>query len=188
VIRKYCALRNVAHLPLERYLRAMITRRALPLAVAAAALACAPAAAARATAPPNVCKLIPAASVKAIPGTGSACSETPALQAPGGRQYSGTWKGSTPKGTIVEITISVYSDTGFLARARQNLKQGLPTTPASKLTGVGQAAWYASGEPGTGVHVAKGKEIAYIVVTTTGKKAWSKAQVVTLAMAVAAKL
>jgi hypothetical protein len=158
------------------------------LTVAALALlAAVPAAGAHAQAI-VVCKLIPSSSVTKIPGVTPKCKESQPLKGGGSNTYSGTWSGATPKAPDVTVTIAVFNDSTWLALARKNLKQGLPSANPAKLAGVGTAAFISNGPTTTAVHVLRGKSTAYIIVTSASSKGWSKTQVVTLAKAVAAKL
>jgi hypothetical protein len=156
-------------------------------AAALALLAAVPTAGAHAQAV-NVCKLIPSSSVRKIPGVTSTCKASKPLTGAGSSTYSGTWSGSSPKAPDVTITIAVYKDSTMLALAKRSLKQGLPSANPTKLAGVGSAAFMSNAPTTTAVHVVQGKSTAYIIVTSASSKGWSKAQVVTLAKAVAGKL
>ena len=95
--------------------------------------------------------------------------------------------GLTPKSPTVQVTVAVYTDSGALKLAKQNLKQGLPGPP-KKVSGIGSAAYEAKGALSAGIHVAVGKYIAYISLNTIGTPPKSATVLEPLAKAVAAHL
>ena len=135
----------------------------------------------------NVCAMVPARQVTAIAGVSSKCTNAKPSQGPGSRIYVGNWPGQTPKSPTVQVTVAVYTDTGALQLAKQNLKQGLPGPP-KKVAGIGSAAYEAKGALSVGIHVSVGKYIVYINLNTIGTPPKSATALEPLAKAVAARL
>ena len=137
--------------------------------VLAAVLVTAPVAGAAPAFKGNVCGLLTAKQVAAIPGVTSSCKNAPPLPALGGKQYEGDWAGVGPKSPTLQVTIGAYSDSGALQLAVHNLKQGFSGGTPKKVAGIGDAAYEAKGNGlGPGIHVAIGKYIAYISATSIG--------------------
>lgn len=158
-----------------------------PTVVLCAALATASAAAAAPGFNGNVCGMVSAKQVTAIAGVSSKCTKAKPSQGPGSTIYVGNWAGLTPKSPTVQVTVAVYTDSGALQLAKQNLKQGLPGPP-KKVAGIGSAAYEAKGALSVGIHVAVGKYIAYISLNTIGTPPKSATVLEPLAKAVAARL
>ena len=135
----------------------------------------------------NVCGMVSAKQVTAIAGVSSKCRSAKPSQGPGSTIYVGNWAGLTPKSPTVQVTVAVYTDTGALQMAKQNLKQGLPGPP-KKVAGIGSAAYEAKGALAVGIRVAVGKYIAYISLNTIGTPPKSATVLEPLAKAVAARL
>jgi len=135
----------------------------------------------------NVCALLTAKQVTAIGGVSTQCNNQPPQQGMGAKIYVGDWKGVTPKSPTLQVTLAVYSDRGWLAKADHNLKQGLTGRP-KPVTGIGDAAFEAKGAFAVGIHVAVGKYIAYISLTEVGKTPSSPALIEPVAKDVAARL
>ena len=150
-----------------------------------ASLGLAPSAAARTSL--SVCGLLTAKEVAAIKGVSAKCTNAKPTAGPGSKIYVGNWAGKTPTSANAQVTITQYTDPGVLQIAKRNLDQGLPGTP-SKVTGIGSAAYAASGASSTAIHFNVGNYIAIIVVTTSGSSSASIASVEAVAKAVAAKL
>ncbi len=134
----------------------------------------------------NVCKFVPAKAIASVPGLTSSCTEQPPLPAPGGKDYVGTWKGSTPT-TSLQITIEVFSDTGVLGLARSNLKQGLLAAP-KKLAGIGDAAYEAKNFGGVEIKTDVGKYIAIVVLSSVKAPPKSPSEIAPLTKAIVAAL
>jgi hypothetical protein len=157
--------------------------------VLAAVLAMAPVAGAAPVFKGNVCGLLTAKQVAAIPGVTSSCKNAAPLPALGGKQYEGDWAGVTPKSPTLQVTIGAYSDPTALQLAVHNLKQGFSGGTPMKVAGIGNAAYEAKGNGfGPGIHVAIGKYIAYISATSIGAPKPTLAQLEPIAKDVAAKL
>ena len=152
-----------------------------------AALAAASAAGAATDFKGNVCAMVPAKQVTAIAGVSSNCANAKPSQGPGSTIYVGNWAGLTRKSPTVQVTVAVYTDTGALQLAKQNLKQGLPGPP-KKVAGIGSAAYEAKGALSAGIHLSVGKYIAYINLSTIGTPPKSATVLEPLAKAVAARL
>ena len=135
----------------------------------------------------KVCAMVSAKQVTAIAGVSSKCTNAKPSQGPGSTTYVGNWAGLTPTSPTVQVTVAVYTDTGALRLAKQNLKQGLPGPP-KKVAGIGSAAYEAKGALSVGIHVAIGKYIAYISLNTIGTAPKSATVLEPLAKAVAARL
>ena len=135
----------------------------------------------------NVCGLLTAKQATAISGVSSKCTNAKPSQGPGSKIYEGDWAGLKPTSPTLQVTVAVYGDPGALQLATRNLKQGLPGPP-KKVSGIGEAAYEATGAMGAGIHVAVGKDIAYISVSTPGTTPKSAAVVEPVAKAVAANL
>lgn len=152
-----------------------------------AALAVASAAEAGSSFKGNVCSVVPAKKVAAISGASSKCTNAKPSKGPGSTIYVGNWAGKTPTSPRTQVTIALYTDAGALQLAKRNLNQGLPGTP-KKVSGIGSAAYEATGASGAAIHFNVGKYIAYLNLTTAGKAAKSKASLESLAKAIAARL
>jgi hypothetical protein len=135
----------------------------------------------------NVCAMVSAKQVTAIAGVSSKCTNAKPSQGPGSKIYIGNWAGLTPQSPTVQVTVAVYTDTGALQLAKQNLKQGLPGSP-KKVVGIGSAAYEAKGAQAVGIHLAAGKYIVYINLNTIGTPPKSATVLEPLAKAVAARL
>jgi hypothetical protein len=163
-------------------------KKSLRLAVPVfAALAKASAAGAAPSFNGKVCAIVSAKQVTAIAGVSSKCTIAKPSQGPGSTIYVGNWAGLTPQSPTVQVTVALYTDTGALQLAKQNLKQGLPGPP-KKVAGIGSNAYEAKGAQAAGIHVAVGKYIAYITLSTIGTPPKSAAVLEPLAKAVAARL
>jgi hypothetical protein len=136
----------------------------------------------------NVCGLLTAKQATAISGVSSKCTNAKPSQGLGSKIYIGNWSGLKPTSPTLQVTIAVYGDAGALQLATRNLKQGLPGGPPKKVSGIGEAAYEATGAMGAGIHVAVGKNIAYISLSTPGTTPKSAAVVEPVAKAVAARL
>jgi hypothetical protein len=123
----------------------------------------------------DVCKTVAAKVVRAIPGVGSYCTDTPPEAGPGSTDYVGTWtdrpetakSGKTGTGpqTSLEVTIARYTDKGLLKLAVQNLDQGLPGPPTA-VKGLGGPAYEAKGYETVAVHIAWKSYVAYAGLTS----------------------
>jgi hypothetical protein len=126
-------------------------------------------------APIDVCKMVPAKVVKAVPGVGSYCTVTPPQAGPGSTDYVGTWtdkpaiaksgKGGIGPQISLEVTIARYTDKGVLKLAVQNLDQGLPGPPVA-VKGLGGPAYEAKGYQIVAVHIAWKSYVAYVGLTS----------------------
>ena len=135
----------------------------------------------------KVCAMVSAKQVTAIAGVSSKCTNAKPSQGPGSTIYVGNWAGLTPQSPTVQVTVAVYTDSGALQLATQNLKQGLPGPP-KKVAGIGSTAYEAKGGQAVGIHLAVGKYIAYISLDTIGTPPKSATVLEPLAKAVAARL
>ena len=144
-----------------------VSRPALAVSLFAA-LAAASSAGARPGSTVNVCRLLTAKQVAAVPGVSSACTNAKPMAGPGSTIYSGNWRGKTATSARLQVTVSSYTDQGMLALAKRNLKQGLPGTPR-KVVGIGNGAYEATGAGSEAIHVAIGKYVVAVVVNTSGK-------------------
>jgi hypothetical protein len=123
----------------------------------------------------DICKTVPAKVVRAVPGVGSYCTDTPPEAAPGSTDYVGTWtdrpetakSGKTGPGpqTSLEVTIARYTDKGLLELAVQNLDQGLPG-PAVPVKHLGGPAYEAKGTMTVAVHITWKNYVAYVGLTS----------------------
>ena len=104
--------------------------------VLAAVLVTAPVAGAAPAFKGNVCGLLTAKQVAAIPGVTSSCKNAAPLPALGGKQYEGDWAGVSPKSPTLQVTIGAYSDPGALQLAVHNLKQGFSGGTPKKVAGI----------------------------------------------------
>ena len=152
-----------------------------------AALVGAPAAGARLDFSGNVCQLVTAKQITAIPGVSSKCTNAAPSKGPGSTIYVGNWAGKTPTSPTVQVTVALYTDSGALKLAKSNLKQGLPGPP-KKVAGIGSAAYEAIGGFSAGVHFNVGKYVVYLSLNTVGKPPQSTASLETLAKGIAARL
>lgn len=158
-----------------------------PAVIVCAALATASVAGAAPSFTGNVCAMVSAKQVTAIAGVSSKCTNAKPSQGPGSKLYVGNWAGLTPQSPTVQVTVAVYTDSGALQLAKQNLKQGLPGPP-KKVAGIGSAAYEAKGALAVGIHVAVGKYIAYLSLNSIGAPPKSATVLEPLAKAVAARL
>jgi hypothetical protein len=123
----------------------------------------------------DVCKVVPAKVVAAVPGVGSSCTETPPEAGPGSTDYVGTWtdrpeiakEGKTGSGpqTSLEVTIARYTDKGLLKLAVHNLDQGLPGPPTSAHH-LGGPAYEAKGAMEVAIHITWKNYVAYVGLTS----------------------
>jgi hypothetical protein len=146
------------------------------------------AAAASAAAPSfsgNVCRLLTAAQMTAVKGLSSRCANGKPAPAPGGRNYIGNWAAKSGTTPTLQVTVSKYTDSGWLARAKSNLKQGLVATP-KKVAGIGSAAYEAAGPSSAEVRFVKGKDIVDVVFSARARP--SLAPVEKLAKTIAGEL
>jgi hypothetical protein len=162
------------------------SRLTLALAVFAT-LAAASAAGARSGLSVDVCRMLSAKEVTAIPGVSSKCTNAKPANGPGSTIYTANWAGTTPKSPSLQVTVSLYTDSGALQLAKRNLNQGLPGTP-KRVTGIGSAAYEATGASSTGVQFNVGKYIASIRLTTMNKPQRSTAPIEAIAKAIARRL
>jgi hypothetical protein len=159
--------------------------------VLAAVLATAPAAGAAPAFKGNVCGLLTAKQVTAVPGLTSSCKNAAPLPGPlpGSKQYEGNWAGVTPKSPTLQVTVVKFADPGTLQLAVHNLKQGLPGGTLKKVTGIGSSAYEATGIGlGPAINVAIGNYVAYISLSSIGSPKPTPAQLDQIAKGVAAKL
>jgi nitrous oxidase accessory protein NosD len=115
----------------------------------------------------NVCGLVPAKQVAMVAGATKKCANAKPLPGLGSKIYTGNWVGATAKSASLQVTVAVYSDAGALQLAKRNLEQGLPGPP-KKIAGLGAPAYGATGAMGAGIHVAVGKDVVYLSVSTIG--------------------
>jgi hypothetical protein len=134
----------------------------------------------------KVCGLVSAKQVAAIPGVSSHCTSARPAKGPGSTIYAGTWNGTSPTAPALQVTVALYTDKGALQLATRNLAQGLPGSPPRKLTGIGSAAYEATGASAIGIHFAVHDDVVYVILTTTGKP--PRASLEQLAKAIAARL
>jgi hypothetical protein len=123
----------------------------------------------------DVCKVVPAKVVRAVPGVGSLCTVTPPEAAPGSTDYVGTWTdgpgiakgGKTGAGpqTSLEVTIARYTDKGVLKLAIHNLDQGLPGPPTA-VKHLGGPAYEAKGAMAVAIHITWKNYVAYVGLTS----------------------
>ena len=168
-------------------MRAGLRKSLPPAVVVLAALGiCGSAGAHPATFKGKVCGLVAPKVIATVPGVSTACTEEAPLQAPGGKDYVGTWKGLTPT-TSLGITIESFSDTGLLVLARTNLKQGLVGQPKN-VAGIGDEAYEAKGTGSVDIKADVGKYIATITLTSVKSPPKSPAEIAPVAKAVVAAL
>jgi hypothetical protein len=139
----------------------------------------------------NVCGLLTAKQVTAVPGLTSSCKNQAPLPGPlpGSKEWTGNWAGVTPKSTTLQVTVAKFTDPGSLQMAVHNLKQGLPGGTPKKVTGIGDGAYEAKGSGfGPGLNVAVGNYVAYLVLSSTGDPKPTLAQLEPIAKDVVAKL
>ena len=138
----------------------------------------------------NVCKFVPTAKVVAIKGVSAKCTNAAPAAGVGSKIYVGNWVGQTPHSDTVQVTISVYTDSGALQLAAHNLKQGLPGGTPKHLKGIGTSAFEATAAYATGIHFQAGKNIVYMSLNAFGANptAAARAALEALAKSVAAKL
>ena len=135
----------------------------------------------------NVCTLLSAKQVTAVPGVSTNCTNAKPSRGLGATNYIGNWAGKTPRSARLQVTVSLYTDTGALQLARRNLKQGLPGPPR-KVAGIGSAAYEAIGALSSGVHFATGKYVVYVSLNTIGSPPRSTVSIEGIAKAIASKL
>jgi hypothetical protein len=155
--------------------------------VIAAVLAVASSAAASPKFNGNVCALLTTQQVTAITGVSAKCNNQPPLPGMGGKTYVGDWASLLPKGPTLQVTVSVFSDPVWLAKAIHNLMQGL-NGPPKKVTGIGTAAYEATGAYAVGIHTYVGKNLIYISLNEVGKTPSSPALIAPVAKDVVARL
>jgi hypothetical protein len=154
-------------------------------------LATAPAAGAAPVFTGNVCGLLTAKQVTAVPGLTATCKKTAPLPGPlpGSKQYQSNWAGVTPKSPTLQVTVVKFADPGTLQLAVHNLKQGMSGGTLKKVTGIGDAAYEASGIGlGPDINVAIGKYVAYMSLSSIGSPKPTPVQLEQIAKDVAAKL
>jgi len=132
----------------------------------------------------KVCGLVTAKQAATVRGLSTTCTNAPSSQGPGSTIYVGKWAGKTSTSSHLQVTVSVYSDTGMLQLATRNLRQGLPGGPAKRVAGIGGAAYEATGAGSAGIHFIVGKDVVAIVLTASS----STASVDSIAKTVAAEL
>jgi hypothetical protein len=135
----------------------------------------------------KVCRLLTAKQIATIPGVSSKCTEAKPLPGPGSTIYGGTWAGKTPTSPSLQVNVSTYADKSVLKLAKSNLNQGLVGT-AKKVTGIGSAAYGATGASAAEIHFAAGKDVVAVILTSIGKKPKLTPALKALAKAIAAKL
>jgi hypothetical protein len=123
----------------------------------------------------DVCKVVPAKVVRAVPGVGSLCTVTPPEAGPGSTDFVGTWTdrpaiakaGRTGPGSqaSLEVTIARYTDKGLLKLAVHNLDQGLPGPPTSAHH-LGGPAYEAKGAMAVAIHITWKNYVAYVGLTS----------------------
>ncbi len=137
----------------------------------------------------NACKLVTPAQIATIRGLSSDCSASPAARGPGSKLYTSNWPGKSPKAPSLTLTVVVYSDSGGLRLAVQNLKVGGVTGRVRKVTGIGTAAYVSSGDYGAAVHFVVGMSVAYLTLSVTpGGQPPPVAAVEAIAKAIASRL
>jgi hypothetical protein len=135
----------------------------------------------------NVCALLTAKQASST-GATAACKNAAPLPGPGSTDYTANWAGTTTTSPSLQVTVASYSDTGLLALARKNLKQGLNGPPV-KVTVKGLGVIYeAKGAAASGLHFATGKYVVYIVLGSLKTPPNAPSSLVPLAMAVKAGL
>jgi hypothetical protein len=162
-----------------------VSRMTAALTIAAAAAAPS-AAAAPGAFRGNVCSLATPKQVTAIPGVSSRCTNGKAAPGIGAKSYVGTWAGTKPTLSGLQVSIDAYTDSGMRGRAVSNLNEGLVGSRPKKIAGVGSAAYEATGAGKTEIQFASGKYVARVIVATTGKR--SRVALQALAKAIAARL
>jgi hypothetical protein len=135
----------------------------------------------------NVCALLTPAQVTAITGVSAKCNNQPPLPGMGAKTYVGDWAALMPKGPTLQVTVSVYSNPGWLAKAIHNLEQGM-NGPPKKVTGIGLGAYEATGSYAVGIHTYVGKNLIYISLSEVGKTPSSPALIAGVTKDVVAKL
>jgi hypothetical protein len=135
----------------------------------------------------NVCTLLTQAQVTAITGVSAKCNNQPPLPGMGAKTYVGDWAALMPKGPTLQVTVSVYSNPGWLAKAIHNLQQGM-NGPPKKVTGIGLAAYEATGSFAVGIHTYVGKYLIYISLNEVPKTPSSPALIEPVAKDVVARL
>lgn len=156
--------------------------------LALASLAAATSAAARPTSfAGNVCRLLTAKQVAAVQGVAPKCTNAAPMPGPGAKIFSASWPGKTPRSSTLQVTISAYADKGLLARAKQNLDQGLPGPPR-KVAGFGGGAYEAFGAGSAAMHFAVGKDVVVVILTSVARSARTTSELQAVAKAVAARV
>ena len=132
----------------------------------------------------KVCVLVTAKQTATVRGLSTKCTNAPSSQGPGSTIYVGNWAGKTPTSSHLQVTVSVYNDTGMFQLATRNLRQGLPGGPAKRVAGIGGAAYEATGAGSAGIHFTVGKDVVAIVLTASS----STASLESIAKTIAAEL
>lgn len=161
-------------------------RSILTLAAVLAVAATGAASAATPTFGKNVCSLLSAKQVTAIPGLSPRCTNVAPARGPGSTIYVGRWAAAGGTSPSLQVTVSQYKDPGLLRLAQRNLGQGLVATP-HKLRGVGAAAYEATGGVAAEVQFTSGAFVVGVTLTAHGK-APSPAAVEQLAKAIVPRL
>ncbi len=158
---------------------------AAAIAAVLATLAVAGTAGARSSFTGNVCGLVSAKQVATIPGLSTRCTRSRSAGL-GSTIFTGNWAARSARGPRLQVTISVYRDQGALRLAKRNLAQGLPGGTPRKVTGIGTAAFEATGAGAIGIQFAVGKDIVYVTLTPIGKA--RSAALEAIARAIASRL
>lgn len=112
----------------------------------------------------NVCRLVTTRQIAAIPGVSTRCTNMRPAQGPGSTIHVGHWAGKTPGSPGLQVTVTSYADQGALQLAKRNLGQGLPGTP-KRVSGIGAAAYEATGTGSSAIRFAVGKYVVYVIAT-----------------------
>jgi hypothetical protein len=137
----------------------------------------------------NVCKLAPAANVKAVVGSPSTC-KSQRQSGIGSINYVGNWSTAKARSATLQVTVEKFTDSGMQKLAITNLKQGLPGPP-KRIGKIGSTvAFEGTGANATGIHFAAGKYVVILVVNTVGSNPPKKLRTAleNLAKAIAPKL
>lgn len=155
------------------------------VAVLGAALAIAATAVAAPRFNGKVCTFVPAARVASISGVSARCTNTPPAKGLGSTLYVGNWAGRAASTGGLQVTIAVYTDRGALQLATRNLNQG-HVGSTHKVTGIGKAAFEATGSVATDIHFAVGNYVVYVTLNAIARPA--KTSLEALARYIAARL
>jgi hypothetical protein len=139
----------------------------------------------------NVCGLLTAKQVTAVPGLTSACKNAAPLPGPlpGSKEWTGNWSGTTPKSPTLQVTVVKFADPGTLQLAVHNLKQGMSGGTPKKVVGIGNAAYEAKGNGfGPDINVAIGNYVAYLALSSIGTPKPTLAEIEPIAKDVVASL